>query len=271
MKKILMILLCVCVLVVPAMAVERSDFEITTENGEIYIDEDAYNAAVAAEKVAISGLLLDVDSYWRTNWIGVMYFDNDSFEADYAAALQEREAAENESASSDVSGESQVDLSSDNKYPLGSFIDEEGNVYSPEGELLSSGSHPIPYLDAIGSLLDEVPDPSDENTADTEELGAHIYRVVDLRSDAVVLPVSEDGLSDGISSLKALVLSIFGEYTPVTTTSTILETVDGETTTTLIDVVASGAAGVDYAWISGVFLFGILLFCLMKLLGGILK
>ena len=39
----------------------------------------------------------------------------------------------------------------------------------------------------------------------------------------------------------------------------------------LVETVASGAAGVDYEWLAGVFLFGILLFCLMKLLGGVLK
>ena len=39
----------------------------------------------------------------------------------------------------------------------------------------------------------------------------------------------------------------------------------------LVETVAPGAAGVDYEWLAGVFLFGILLFCLMKLLGGVLK
>ncbi len=55
------------------------------------------------------------------------------------------------------------------------------------------------------------------------------------------------------------------------TTAAVTETVGNETTTTLIDTVADGAAGVDYEWCAGVFLFGILLFCLMKLLGGVLK
>lgn len=71
--------------------------------------------------------------------------------------------------------------------------------------------------------------------------------------------------------MKALVVSIFGEYEPVMTTAAVTETVGEETTTTLVDTVASGAAGVDYEWLAGVFLFGILLFCLMRLLGGILK
>ena len=48
-------------------------------------------------------------------------------------------------------------------------------------------------------------------------------------------------------------------------------TVDGETVTTIIDVVAPGAAGVDYVWLSGVLLFALMLFCLFKLLGGIIS
>lgn len=273
MKRVLVALLCFCVLSVPALAVELSDFETTADTGETYVDRDAYNAAVAAEKIAAAGLPLDVDSYWVTNWLGITYFDNEAFEFAYAeafAASQEPEQSDGadyaftDTAASD---EPTDDVSADDKYPLGSFVDEEGNVYSPEGELLSSGSQPVSYLDTIGSLLDAVPDSSDEMLADNEEPEPHIYNVVDLRSDAGLLPAAEGDLS----GLKSLVLSIFGEYAPVKTTSTVIETVDGVTTTTLIDVVAAGAAGVDYAWISGVFLFGILLFCLMKLLGGILK
>ena len=74
-----------------------------------------------------------------------------------------------------------------------------------------------------------------------------------------------------LDGLKSLVTSIFGEYTPVTTTSIVTETVGNDTCQYLVETVASGAAGVDYEWLAGVFLFGILLFCLMKLLGGVLK
>ena len=77
-----------------------------------------------------------------------------------------------------------------------------------------------------------------------------------------------DQLLDG---LKALISSIFGEYTPITTTSVITETVGNDTRQYLVETVAPGAAGVDYEWLAGVFLFGILLYCLMRLLGGVLK
>lgn len=74
-----------------------------------------------------------------------------------------------------------------------------------------------------------------------------------------------------LSGLKALIVSIFGEYTPVMTQTPITETVDGVTTTTMIDVVASGAAGVDYAWLAGVALFGLLLYSVLRIFGSILK
>ena len=71
--------------------------------------------------------------------------------------------------------------------------------------------------------------------------------------------------------LKSLVTSIFGEYTPVASTTVITQTVDNDTYQYLIETVPDGAAGVDYEWLAGVFLFGILLYCLMRLLGGVLK
>ena len=74
-----------------------------------------------------------------------------------------------------------------------------------------------------------------------------------------------------LDGLKALVTSIFGEYTPVTTTSVITQTVGDDTYQYLVETVAPGSAGVDYEWLAGVALFAILLYCLMRLLGGILK
>lgn len=82
------------------------------------------------------------------------------------------------------------------------------------------------------------------------------------------IPDSEGGLT---GTLKDLIISIFGEYEPILTPTTFTETIDNVTTTTIIDAVASGSAGVDWEWCAGVFLFGIMLFCLFKLLGGIIS
>ena len=101
-----------------------------------------------------------------------------------------------------------------------------------------------------------------EYTATPPDALAPVYSIAGLRlaSDPSVL-----------SGLKALISSIFGEYTPITTTAVITETVGENVNQYLVETVAPGAAGVDYEWLAGVFLFGILLFCLMKLLGGVLK
>ena len=92
---------------------------------------------------------------------------------------------------------------------------------------------------------------------------APVWYVEDLRPSEAPVEV--------LDGLKALVTSVFGEYTPITTTSVITETVGSETHQYLVETVAPGAAGVDYEWLAGVFLFGILLFCLMKLLGGVIS
>lgn len=342
MKKVLMILVCLCLLTVPVLAVEPSDFEYQTEFGTNVINWNRYYYALAQEKIANSGVALNVDDY-VSGVDNTFTFDVDAFEADYVAALKamqepvESEVIENETTDTTVSSQPTNDFASDDKYPLGSYIDEMGRVYSPAGELLSSGTEVPSYLDAIGPILDEVLVDSDESLDRNEAVEPHVYSVVDLRSGVGAAVASNGSIARAPSTgteacpyceqivrvqlcdycryelghsctryicsncgdvvvcecdsacdcsftycerldpdtdmitLKSLIISIFGEYTPVMTTAIVTETVDNETTTTLFDVVAGGAAGVDYAWIAGVFLFGILLFCLMKLLGGILK
>lgn len=273
MKKFLALLLCICALTVPAFAVELSDFETIDENGNPSIDYNAYNAAVAAEKVAAAGLALDVDSYWVSSWLGITYFDNDAFEADYAAAMAALEPepepeppavtvdppaveqptateqpTESEVTNNETSPPVVADPDDGTGYPVGSFIDDGGNVWSANGELLS------------GETV-AADDPGADDTGVTEEPA--VYTINDMRST--------DETTSILSGLKAMIVTIFGEYEPVTTTTAVTETVDNVTTTTLIDTVASGAAGVDYAWLAGVALFAILLYCVMRLFGGILK
>lgn len=283
MKRLILLTFSLCLLTVPAFAVELSDFEIINEDGSTTVDYQAYNAAVAAEKVAAAGLDLDVNAYWVTNWLNVTYFDTEAFETDYAAALAAKQAEEGQTdipaqedpveAPSAPTVVEQEDIPDDTTtsdkpvdtgYPVGSFIDEEGNVYSPDGELLSPGtetSAPVGIDDPTSTgLLDG----EGTNAGDGYAAAPAVYTVSDLRSGG-------DTSGSLVSGLKALIISIFGEYEPVLTTAAVTETVDNVTTTTLIDVVASGAAGVDFEWIAGVALFGILLFCLLKLLGGILK
>ena len=68
-------------------------------------------------------------------------------------------------------------------------------------------------------------------------------------------------------SMKYVVRSIFGDYTPVTESVTTY-LADGSPVTTT--QVVAGVAGVDWMFISGVLLFGILLYSFLRLLGVIL-
>lgn len=264
MKKLVVSVLLICLLTVPALAVDFYDFQYRHPDGYLAVDVDAYLAAVAEEKVAESGLDIDVDSFWYLDENDELKFDHKAFDLAYEAALAALEVPEEIVVDDPIEDPDQAAVGdADSDYPLGSNIDESGNVYSPDGDLLNS--------DASTDLGEYSEDPDLDLNSDAEDLPEVIedyfpvvYAVSDLRSG--------DSFADGVvSGLKALIISIFGEYTPVMTTLTVTETIDGVTTTTLIDGVAEGAAGVDFEWLAGVFLFGILLYCLMKLLGGVLK
>ena len=124
--------------------------------------------------------------------------------------------------------------------------------------------------DALGG-----PNSAEVPALDSDTLSLIAGLVSDTAADPPVWFVEdlrpEDAPAEVLSGLKALVSSIFGAYAPVTTTSVVTETAGNEVHQYLVETVAPGAAGVDYEWLAGVFLFGILLFCFMKLLGGVLK
>lgn len=148
-------------------------------------------------------------------------------------------------------------------YPVGSYVDEAGNVWLGD-ELLSPGTTPAmepasPAVLSVDVLGTPVPSESAQ-----EETGTPVYSVADLRSSG------DSGLTSN-SGVKGLVVSIFGSYEPVTEETVITETVDGNTVESTIRTVVPGPAGVDYQWLGSVALFGILLLCLGKLLGGALK
>jgi len=74
----------------------------------------------------------------------------------------------------------------------------------------------------------------------------------------------EESRSAFVSALE----SIFGEYQPKTySVTTYLP--DGSAVTSV--EVVPGLAGLDFAWIAGVGLFALFLFCLLKLIGGFVK
>lgn len=71
--------------------------------------------------------------------------------------------------------------------------------------------------------------------------------------------------------MKDLIVSLFGSYEPVMTQMAVQTEIEGALTTEYIEVVASGAAGLDWPWIMGVLLFAIVLWSLFRILGVFFK
>ena len=239
-KRYIVLGLCLaCALSFACSAVDYDTYYYQNEDGSYGHDTEAYEHDLAAEMVAQAGLDLNVDQYWKVDpnatVASMYYFDYDAFKADYDALLPEP-------------------------------------VPEPEPEPVPD-PYPVEWPEEVIEDETVVEDPADEAVLaddmadDGLELGEDppmVYTLNDLRSS----DSDGDGLADG---LKAVIRSVFGTYQPNMTTAAITETVDGETVTTLVDVVADGAAGVDYEYLAGVLLFGIMLFCLFKLLGGVLS
>lgn len=213
------------------------------EDGSYGYDTEGYEHDLAIDMVQSSGVDLDPEQYWKldltaTNELFYTY-DFDAFKADYDALIE---------ALSPV-----VEVPDDEEVPDPYPVEWPEEDLGSEMDLGMSDNENILQMDEINPV------------PDMEESSPLVYVLNDLRADA---GVSDVVLSDG---LKGVIQSIFGVYEPVTTTAAFTETVDGETITTLVDVVAEGAAGIDFEYISGVILFGVMLFCLFKLLGGILS
>lgn len=279
MKKCIAILLCICALVVTTSAADSepdyiAEYEALYGKMPVAADYFSDEEYQVAYNVWLAGFIPYVDMRYA-EW------SRQKAAAEEAAQIAtEKEAAEKaaeteppvtppetiESAGGNYASDTSVSFSpgSDDKYPVGSYVDPAGNVYSPDGTLLSPGTtpafDPTDLLSPAANMQNALASIESLSLEDSEP----VYHLVDLRSGA-------DPAAPAPVGLKALIISIFGEYTPVTTTSVVSETVGEEVNQYLIEAVASGSAGVDYEWIAGVVLFGILLFCLMKLLGGIVK
>lgn len=70
------------------------------------------------------------------------------------------------------------------------------------------------------------------------------------------------------STLPGLLRAMFGEYTPKTQTVTTY--FDGEPLDVSTEYVP-GVAGMDMEWIASVLLFGVVVYCLFRLLGGMVR
>ena len=84
----------------------------------------------------------------------------------------------------------------------------------------------------------------------------------------VQLTTTVDAHEEDTTGLPGVVKSVFGEYHP--RTQTITETRADGTVLTSVECVP-GLAGPDWYWISGVFMFGLILWSFFRFLGGVLK
>jgi len=75
----------------------------------------------------------------------------------------------------------------------------------------------------------------------------------------------EDG---GTSTLSQVIRDLFGTYTP--RTQTVTTYYDGQTIS-VDEQVIPGIAGMDWEWIAGICIFALMLWCLFRLLGGVVR
>lgn len=69
--------------------------------------------------------------------------------------------------------------------------------------------------------------------------------------------------------MKNLIFSLFGAYEPVTVIEHVWNPLTEEYE--LFTRYADGLAGLDWTWIAGVGLFALTLYCVFKLVGGVIK
>lgn len=70
--------------------------------------------------------------------------------------------------------------------------------------------------------------------------------------------------------MKDLIVRLFGQYEPITYEVSIPASADCSVMETYI-AVANGLAGVDWEWLAGVFLFAIVLFSFLRIVGVFFK
>lgn len=236
MKRILIVVVCIALAFafsVPAFAVvDESDYYFTRDDGVTVFDENAYNHAVAVDLVASSDVNINPEEFWLFDGISYTY-DFAGFMALYNSIVP-APAVDTGIEENNISEEVQVN----EDMPV--FEDENADSVLPG------------LLEDTETVVDIPTEKSDSIT---------LYAVPNSG-------VSSVSVSTGI---KSLIESIFGTYEPVKANAVYTEVVNGEIVNTIYETVPPGISGVDFTWCAGVLLFAILLYCLMKLLGGVLS
>lgn len=117
--------------------------------------------------------------------------------------------------------------------------------------------------EAASVSSDSIPDESPDVSAPAEPLPTEAPS-----NDGIVLKTADDTAPMGRSPLLDSVSALLGEYQPRTcTVSTYLPDGTVVETTELVP----GLAGLDYTWLGGFALFALSLYCIFRMIGGLLK
>ena len=117
----------------------------------------------------------------------------------------------------------------------------------------------LSVVPAFAAVEGEVP--AESNTANTP-----VSVIVEDNSPVIVTGIDADNAVR--SAFMSALVAIFGEYTPLTQTVTTYFA-DGSVVESVEYV--SGIAGLDWMWIAGVVLFCIVIYCIFRMIGGVLK
>ena len=142
--------------------------------------------------------------------------------------------------------------------------------YIPDDTDTGDDATPTPPISSIDVddgkttvVIVQQPAASEEKTDDAATDGEEEQPATDVQ-----LTTAVDAHEEDTTGLPGVVKSVFGEYHP--RTQTITETRADGTVLTSVECVP-GLAGLDWYWLSGVFMFGLVLWSFFRFLGGVLK
>lgn len=123
-------------------------------------------------------------------------------------------------------------------------------------------------MDFENTLSNAADTPETGETADTPVTGSQVIVMQSEDTPSTMRSVSLDTPTLETAGLPAVVRSVFGAYHQ--RTQTVTETAADGTATTSTEPVP-GLAGLDWYWLSGVFLFTIVLWSFFRFLGVVFK
>ena len=129
--------------------------------------------------------------------------------------------------------------------------------------VLLVSSMALPAL-AVEGVPPDTADPADTSTQLPEDTSPDMLSEPE---EYFTYELPEDTAGEG-SAFHDAIISIFGRYTPKT--QTVTKHLSDGTEVTYTEYVP-GAAGMDFEWLFSAAVFALVVFCVLKLIGGLLK